>query len=301
MKISMNTTSLSYFEALASKTRLEIIRLLSEKDMNIKELANALGISSSIMTKHIRKLENAKIITTNTICKDGSRYKVCTLLNTITEIQPTFKINRGAEPETCYEISIPVGQFTDLFAIPPCGIANEEQMIGDLDDPIRMLAPDRFSAELIWIGEGFIEYTIPNYLREKQTLTALEISGEFGSETAGYNDDWPSHITVKLNEKNICSFTTPGDIGGRRGSLTPDWWRNNQYGILIIIRINKRGVFVNGEKKSNVTISDLNAHCDRWKLRFEVNAPSQDGGGLTIFGKKFGNYAQDLLFQEYYE
>lgn len=302
MKLYMDPVNLNYFEALASKTRLRVVQLLSEKDMNIKELSEQLGISSSIMTKHIRKLESAKIITTRQVNKDGSRHKLCILLNPVTEIHvPHFRIDRSDDRKKMYETNLPVGQYTMLKARPPCGLASEETTLGDMDDPVHMLSPERVAAQLLWLGEGYVEYVLPNYLREGEKLTDIEIQGEFGSEAAGYNDNWPSQIHVLLNEIEICVFSTPGDIGSMRGSLTPQWWGNNQYGILVIIRVTEKGVLVNGELKSDVGISQFDAHCDKWVVRFLVEDQSKGGGGLTLFGEKFGNYSQNIRFLEFYE
>lgn len=62
MQLQINEESLPVYEALASKTRIKIIQLLSKNKMNIKELAQALGISSAITTMHVKKLEEANII-----------------------------------------------------------------------------------------------------------------------------------------------------------------------------------------------------------------------------------------------
>ena len=301
MKLYIDPVNLNYFEALASQTSLRVIQLLSDKDMNIKELAEALDISSSIMTKHVRKLESAGLITTTNVNKDGNRHKVCTLLNLLTELQVPFKNNRTDSGRSFHETSMPVGRFTDIqVTVPPCGLADEQRIIGGLDEPVYMLVPERTNAKMLWIGEGYVEYTFPNYLESNQRLTGISISGEFGSEVPGFNDDWPSTIHVTLNDRHLCSFTTPGDFGSVHGALTPAWWDNNQYGILVVIQIDQHGLTINGERKGSITVNDLAAAGDRWVLRFEVGSPAEKGGGLTIYGEKFGNYPQNLVLRTYY-
>ena len=49
MQLEIDKSSLPVYEALASEVRLEIIQLLSKNKMNIKELANELGLSSPIV------------------------------------------------------------------------------------------------------------------------------------------------------------------------------------------------------------------------------------------------------------
>lgn len=300
MKLYMDPTNLNYFEALASHTRLRVIQLLSEKDMDIKELAEALDVSSSIMTKHVRKLESAGLITSSNVSKDGNRHKVCSLLNMVAEVQPPFKDNRADGGRHFYETSIPVGVFTDIRASAPCGMADENRVLGCIDEPVYLLGSERASAQLLWMKQGYVEYLLPNYLTEHQWLSAVELSGEFGSEVAGFNDRWPSTIWLSLNGVRICSFTTPGDFGSVHGALTPAWWDKNQYGILVVITIDGNGVFVNGEKKAGLTVEDLPLLDDRWVLRLEVGGPDEKGGGMTLFGERFGNYQQSLLFRAYY-
>lgn len=57
MKLDLTDQSLPVYEALSSAVRLQMLRLLSEQPMNVKELAGALKLSSAIMTMHVRKLK----------------------------------------------------------------------------------------------------------------------------------------------------------------------------------------------------------------------------------------------------
>ena len=79
MEIDISERSLPVFEALASKVRLDVIHLLARRPMNVKELAQTLGLSSAIMTMHIRKLEGANIIRTELRPGKGGRQKMCFL------------------------------------------------------------------------------------------------------------------------------------------------------------------------------------------------------------------------------
>ncbi len=76
----------------------------------------------------------------------------------------------------------------------------------------------------------------------------------------------------------------------------------NQYGMLKLIRINQHGSFIDGCRISEVTIDDigLNYKSDI-TLRLSVSDQSENKGGLTIFGKRFGNFSQDLLLRVLYE
>ena len=64
MQLEINQEALPVYEALASNVRIKIIQLLAKNKMNVKELAQELGLSSAFITMHIKKLEEAKIIKT---------------------------------------------------------------------------------------------------------------------------------------------------------------------------------------------------------------------------------------------
>ena len=118
-----------------------------------------------------------------------------------------------------------------------------------------------------------------------------------GSEAPGINDVWPSDISFYINDTFIGSWTSPGDFGDVKGIFTPDWWfpNWNQYGLLKLLVINKQGTFIDGLQISDVTIKDLNlTDKSTIRLKLSVNDDSTYVGGLTIYGKNFGNYNQDI-------
>ena len=95
-------------------------------------------------------------------------------------------------------------------------------VIDTFDDPRSFYSPDRHKAQLIWFCQGYIEYRFP-----KQDQSAVEYPGteffmEICSEAPGYNAQWPSDITISVNEKTVGIYTCPGDMGARRGRLTPE-------------------------------------------------------------------------------
>lgn len=298
MKLTMDEAYLDFYEALASRTRLKIIKLLAKEDMYIKEIAQELSLSSSIITKHMKKLEKAGIISTTTLKEDGNLYKVSTLLNNSYEI--TVPV-RSAVTRVHHLVDIPVGQYSDILVTAPCGMASETHILGDLDKPLVLLDPIRQDTQLLWFTSGFVEYKVPNYVYKKQYIEELEISGEFSSEAAGYCEDWPSDITFQMNSQDVCDFSTPGDFGELKGSLTPAWWEYNQYGILVIIKITNKGTYINGQKASEVSLSNLNLDNDRWTLGFGVKSTANNVGGLTIFGEKFGCYQQSIRVKTFYK
>lgn len=300
MKITTDEKYLPVFKALASDVRLNIIKLLSKQSMNIKDIAAELGLSSAIITMHIKKLEEAEIIRCETINLNGGRQKLCIL--DATNIDIVFPANNNDEWNT-YEFSIPIGQYTKFDVKPTCGLASAQKIIGQFDEVRSFMEPERMAAQILWFSEGFVEYTIPNYLIKGQNPTAFSVSMEIGSEYPGVNDNWPSEISFTINGVEVGSWISPGDFGNKHGKLNPTWWADtlNQYGSLKMLNITDKGTFIDGKKISNVTIDMLEFLDNKQiNLRFEVKDDAGYKGGLTIFGSAFGNYEQDIIINMYY-
>lgn len=295
MLLKITQDCLPMFEALASSVRLNIITLLMQDgDCNIKELALKLGISSPIVLKHIQKLEDAGIVRTAMVIKNGSTHKMCSVINTEYIIQLPDKRQNLSR---FYEVDIPVGHYTRLEASPTCGLANELGIIGtNLDDPRFFWEPQRMNAQLIWFFKGFVEYQFPNYIEKEETADEVVISFELSSEAPGYNDDWPSEIVFHLNGVRLGGWVCPGDFGENRGALTPSWWSANQYGLLKTLKINQEGTYIDNSKISGVSLKDVPLSQEPYfTLRLSASPTDPKGpGGLTLYGEKFGNHNQNI-------
>lgn len=138
---------------------------------------------------------------------------------------------------------------------------------------------------------------IPNFVPHTQSITRIMISAELSSEAPGINNNWPSDISFYLNNVYLGKWTSPGDFGDVQGIFTPDWWfpNWNQYGLLKLLMINHRGTYIDGLQISDVCIDDFNLdHTSSMRFRMSVDEDAEHIGGLTIFGKSFGNYGQDI-------
>ncbi len=299
MLISAIPENIAFFEALASGVRLEIVRLLSEEELNIKQLADRVGISSPIMIKHVKKLEDAGLVTTRMVNRNGSVSKICTLV--FAEYRVMLDYRRRGLP-TVQSSSIPVGSYCLIEGTPTCGLATEKGIIGFRDDPRVFWETERLNAQLLWFTCGYVEYRWPNYSTPGQKLLEVELSFEISSEAPDFADVWPSDITVHFNGAALFTWTSPGDYGAKRGKLTPEWWPSNQYGLLKTVRITREGVMLDGVKAADIPLDSLVGEADKyWSLRFEVAEDAKNAGGLTLFGKKFGNHAQDIMVRTFWE
>jgi predicted transcriptional regulator len=281
---------LPLYEALASPVRLNIIKLLASDMMNVKDLAES----------HVRKLERAGIVQTKMVRRQGGTHKMCSLAERSISIELP---QPGLDVKKVHEASVPVGHYTQFEVFPTCGIATTEKLIGQFDDPRFFLEPERMNAGILWFGHGYVEYRLPNYLLPGQRPIALEITLELGSEAPGANENWPSDISFALNGMDIGMWTSPGDYADVRGRFSPAWWSEqiNQYGLLKVIRIEEGGTFIDGQQMSAVGIGDIGLDRNFWSFRIGVGENAAHVGGLTLYGKGFGNYNNDIIFRTYYE
>lgn len=175
---------MALYEALASEVRWRIMSLIADNEMNVKEIAAKLELSPSIVTMHIRKLEQAGLIGSHRVRLNGGTHKMCFLKQKRVEIElPT-----ATQTPRIREQTISVGHYTSFDVQPTCGLGTQEKEIGVWDDPRYFLDPERVNAGILWFGRGYVEYKTPNYLLPGQMPDAIEISMEIASEAPGLRD-----------------------------------------------------------------------------------------------------------------
>ncbi len=300
LHITSLTEGLEIFKALGSEVRVEIINILLEHDnINMNELASRLNITNGALTGHIKKLEAAGLVSTRTESTGHGNQKFCSV-----HLDKILIDLEREEPRTnVYSVSLPIGHYTSCDVTPTCGLASAVHPIGEVDDPRYFDHPERYQADILWFTKGYVEYMIPNFIPAAQKLTQITVSVELCSEAPGTNNVWPSDITFFLGGVRVGSWTSPGDFGDTRGLLTPDWWYPlwNQYGLLKHLTVNEKGTFIDGLQLSDVTIDDLGIDLRKGiPLRLAVQDDAEHIGGLTLFGKSFGNYSQDIQVDIHY-
>lgn len=287
---------LEVFKALGSELRINIIKLLQENhEMNMNELATSLGITNGALTSHIKKLEESGIVQVMTERGGHGNQKICKVA--VDKIVVDVESEETEEDQNIYNTEVKVGHYSDYNVYPTCGLATSKAIVGEVDDPRYFSHPDRINAGILWFTKGYIEYMIPNLLPSATKIDQITVSLEISSEAPGINNDWPSDISIFLNDVKIGTWTSPGDYGDVQGIFTPDWWfpNWNQYGLLKMIVINKKGTFVDGLKISDVTINQFNLdYKSTVRFKFEIEEDAKNIGGITIFGSEFGNYNQDI-------
>lgn len=285
---------LETFKALGSDTRIQILNILLENEqMSMNQLATELNISNGALTGHIKKLEECGLINISNESAGHGNQKMCS----VTQDRIIVDIKKPIDYKNVFETEIKVGQFSRHQVWPTCGIATSESVIGEFDDIRYFNHPDRFTANILWFTKGYVEYTIPNLIPSNQRITQLSISAELSSEAPGIDNNWPSDISFYINDTKIGMWTSPGDFGDVHGMFTPQWWPQNwnQYGLLKLLVINDYGTYIDGLKISDVsTLSLYLDYSSDIRLRLAVENDSEHVGGITLYGKSFGNYDQDI-------
>ena len=292
---------LDKIKALASEPRIRLLGLLQRETLNINELAAALSLPQSNVATHIGILEQAGLVISERVNAKKGNQKRCAAA--FSGIMLEFPEERG-EKKDSIEVEMPVGIFNNYRAVPPCGLCSAENIIGYLDTPESFLEPDRIKAGLLWLGSGFVEYQFPNNAKyESRSIQRLELSLELSSETPGTNRNWLSDISLWINGVEIGSWTSPGDYGDRRGTLTPSWWKleGSQYGLLKRWSVTGEGSFVDGVRISDRALGDLGLpDHSSIRVRIGVKEDAKHLGGMNIFGRGFGNYDQGLILRLYF-
>ncbi|WP_134703190.1 transcriptional regulator [Ammoniphilus sp. YIM 78166] len=288
--------ALEICKALANERRITILNLLSEGPQNVNDLSEALEIPFSTAAVNIQKLEDAGLIATEIVPGRGSQKVSSRKYDRIViDLRPD-------EPshEQSILIDLPIGEYIDCEVEPTCGLVSESGIIGIMDDPRTFYETERKEAQLLWFRAGYIEYRFPNRIPYGALAEELEFSAEICSEAPYHKLDWPSDITVWVNQVEIGTWTSPGDFGGERGFLTPQWWltTNTQFGLLKRWMVSKRGTFLDGVQISNITLDDLKIeHKPFLSIRFGVKKDAMNVGGLNLFGHRFGNYEQGIIMK----
>jgi predicted transcriptional regulator len=285
-------------KALGANTRLEILRFLGSHTCSVMEIAEALELPQSTATLHINILEKAGLIKTDLRPSTRGLQKLCARVYDQVIVQLPIEVSDAGK---MVSVEMPIGAYVDAEVFPTCGLAGEIGIIGHLDDPGVFFEPDHLFAQLLWFKRGYVEYRFPQKLPSGSILDSMEISFEVCSEAPLHHPDWPSDITLWVDNVEVGTWTSPADFGGERGALTPSWWddTNSQFGLMKVWKITSKGSFVDGVRISDVGLSDITTkQKTSISVRIGIKENAQNVGGINLFGKKFGNYPQDIILKQ---
>ena len=287
----------SVAKALSSETRIQILRHLRYQDLNVNEIAEMLGIPASSSASHVKVLEEAGMIKTNLQPGIRGSMKVCHIV--LDHIYVEMNTTRNLEQDEEI-IKMPIGGYVDYRIEPTCGIVSAKGPIGSEDDPRCFYLPERIDAQLIWLGHGFIEYRFPNNSITDKDVLRLEISMELCSEDHEYNMNYPSDITLWVNDLEVGTWGSQSDFGGRRGKLNPDWWpdKNTQFGMLKTWKLTEQGCYLEEEKSGEHPLKEFRlGEQDYISVRVGIKEDAKQKGGFNLFGESFGDFAQNIIMK----
>jgi predicted transcriptional regulator len=293
---------LEVLRGLSSPIRIKILRLLhSNGPMNVNEISKTLKLPQSTIATNVQILEDSELIRTETIKASKGQQKICSVR--YDEVFIRLDGVSAEQQDRMIEVAMPLGLYTSYQVSAPCGLCSTEGIIGLLDVPDLFLDPSRMQTALLWFTRGYVEYKFPNNAKiANAVIEAIEFALEISSEVPGTNADWPSDISLWVNDVMVGTWTSPGDFGDKRGIHTPRWWKleGSQYGKLTTWRISDKGCFVDGVKVSRVNLKqlDLAAH-HSIRLKIGIDEKAKRPGGVNIFGRGFGNYDQDIVMRLY--
>ena len=296
--ITKSDDVLNVAKALSSPLRIKMLHVLRHQSMNIQNLAKELDILTSTCTMNIQVLERVGLVKTEMVPAVRGSQKMCKLI--YSEVVLPLVEEEEEQDENAIVINMPIGLYTDFQVHPSCGMISETEIIDYLDSERAFFSPKRGNAQLIWFTDGFIEYSFPVNIPKERYVKSIQISAEICAEFPGYKEDWPSDITMWINSQDVGTWTSPGDMGGKRGRFTPRWWglENTQYGFLKSWRVTNEGAFIDGIKSAATRIEDLHLQDDyRIRVRLGIKKEAEFRGGLNIFGEKFGNHPTGINLQ----
>lgn len=283
--------------ALSVPERVQIMKSLLCASKSIAEISQELDIPASSISRHINVLAEAGLVYVmyKPSLKGHTKYCSQAILELCVSMEP-ITVNQEKKG---YTVEMPIGMFSDCRIKAPCGMTGVEEYVEAVDDPNVFFSPRRVEAECIWFDQGFISYHFPTDFPRDGQYSSITFSFEVCSETMYYNNEWESDITVCINQKEVLTFTSEGDFGGRRGKYTPLYWpvTSTQFGILKRITVDDKGVW-----EDNLLISDKVKFADlrigeesMIRLDIGVKDDAEHKGGVNLFGRNFGDYAQSIL------
>ena len=293
----------SIAKALSSEVRIQILDIIKKQPLNISEIAKQLNLPISSAALHMKTLEDAGLIITQSLPGIRGAQRVCNLK--VDKVTITL-LNQFDVPNTNSVVTenMPIGNYFDCKITAPCGVVSDSTYLSADDNTYGFYSPQKHTTQLLWFTKGYLEYRFPNYsIKKIKEIKSVEFSFEICSEAPGYNNNWKSDISFWINGIDIGHFTSLGDYGGRRGKLNPDWWNENltQFGLLKTVTINKSGSYIDDVLISEYTIDEFHLkEQDFFTFRIGINENAKYVGGLNLFGEKFGDHPQNIVVKIIY-
>lgn len=289
--------------ALGNAKRLSILQELNKPPftLSVSELTKRLNMPTSTLMHHLQILSDASLVHYRYQNSPNGAIRIYGRSLRGADLRFYHIHKDDNKNRKCDIQSLRVGQFInyegDTFSF-----VTATKMYDFLGS--NCFSPYRFDAELVYSPFGIIEYYFDNITALEHNVDALTFSLEICSEAPYFDNNYKSEITFWINNKEVGTHICNGDYGDRRGKLNPDWWRdtNTQYGKIVTVSVDTKGVHIDGLLVNDkVKIDDLNlSHDNKISFKFGNKKTATYPGGFNVFGKGFGDHAQDIVLQLFY-
>ena len=285
--------------ALSVEERLNILRYMLNKSVSISEISKSLDIPISSVSRHIDILEDAGLIVISYQPGLKGHTKYCA--QAVLDVKFSLVADKVDSKLKSYVTEMPIGMYSDCKVNAPCGMVGKEKQLGPFDDAQMFYSPMRAQAECLWFKSGYVTYVFSAPQKNNELRKRISFSLEICSDTIYYNNDWPSDITFSINGIEVLTYTSPGNFGGKRGRLTPAYWpiTSSQFGQLKKVSVDKEGVYLdNVFMHKQITFDDLHLfENDSITFTVQVKEDAEYCGGVSLFGKNFGDFEQAVIMK----
>jgi predicted transcriptional regulator len=283
--------------ALSSMERIKIMNSLAHSNKSMSMLSNEFDIPQTTLARHMNILLDAGLVVVNYQpgIKGHAKFYASAIRSVMLDLYSTPRTSQNKS----YSVEMPVGMYAHCHITPPCGLLGKTQKLIEYDNPKLFFTPNRNEAELLWFNTGYITYNFPTECLYHHKCSSVSFSFEVCSETEFYNTNWPSDLTISVNNVELFTTTMPGDFGGRRGIFSPTYWsiQSTQYGLLKNVEINEIGVFENNKLiRDDINFNTLKLYDGNTiSLKLEIKPDAVYRGGINLFGKNFGDFNQAIV------
>lgn len=118
----LEADAIKLFKCLADKSRLQILKSLSKEDMYVERLAERMGLTPATISFHLKKLEDAKAVTSYkdqyytmySLCKDIFMTNIIDIINEESEIIDEQKQREDAYREKVVKAFFEYGKLKSI-------------------------------------------------------------------------------------------------------------------------------------------------------------------------------------------
>ena len=120
----LEADAIKLFKCLADKSRLQILKSLTIEDMYVERLAERLGLTPATISFHLKKLEDAKAVTSYkeqyytmySLCKDVFMTSIIDIINEESEVIDEQKLREDAYREKVIKTFFEYGKLKTIPA-----------------------------------------------------------------------------------------------------------------------------------------------------------------------------------------